>query len=305
MPPILLLVETLKSHSPTWSAHTSSSTCLGQTICFSLHLSQLELLFATPGGEHNTPHNHFSGAPHNFLAGFNGACQYPEAGIPTPTAARQDSHSHPRLRHKGRSCRAPRVRLLPHRANGPEPAPSSGTGPVTPRVSEEGKLRALTAGGSGPPTGSRTPIYYPDPSVGREQTPRLGQVQSRHVSAGAGTRAAAKLPREDSPSYRIQYGRRKCALPQQSLRRLLPGCTVDRALPRHTVQPLAPPTPCMSVCYASWTRRLAFAHHDAYAVDPTVYTATYTTSTGASPTALLGQRVHRAMKRIREEILNH
>ena len=63
----------------------------------------------------------------------------------------------------------------------------------------------------------------------------------------------------------------------------MPGGTVDRALPRHTVQPLAPPTPRMSVCYASWTRRLAFAHHDAYAVDPTVYAATYTTSTGASP----------------------
>ena len=40
----------------------------------------------------------------------------------------------------------------------------------------------------------------------------------------------------------------------------------------------------MSVCYASWTRRLAFAHHDAYTVDPTVYAATYTTSTYASPT---------------------
>ena len=89
----------------------------------------------------------------------------------------------------------------------------------------------------------------------------------------------------------------------------MPGCTIDRALSRHTVQPLAPPTPRMSVCYASWTRRLAFAHHDAYAVDPTVYAATYTTSTGASATGqvnpLLGQRVHRAMKRIRGEILNH
>jgi len=75
------------------------------------------------------------------------------------------------------------------------------------------------------------------------------------------------------------------------------------------VQPLAPPTPCMPVCYTSWTRWLAFADHDAYAVDPTVYTATYTTSTVASPTGqlnpLLGQRVHRAMKRIRREILNH
>ena len=154
---------------------------------------------------------------------------------------------------------------------------------MTPRVTEKGKLRALTAGGAGPPTGSRTPIYYPDPSAGREQTPRLGQVRSRHVSAGAGTHAAAKLSREDSPTYRIQYGSRKCALPQQSPMRLLPGCTVDRALPRHTVQPLAPPTPRMSVCYTIWKRRLAFAHHDAYAVDPTVYAATYATSTGASP----------------------
>ena len=28
--------------------------------------------------------------------------------------------------------------------------------------------------GPGPPTGSRTPTYYSDPSAGREQTPRLG-----------------------------------------------------------------------------------------------------------------------------------
>ena len=53
----------------------------------------------------------------------------------------------------------------------------------------------------------------------------------------------------------------------------------------------------------------ATEYYNAYAVDPTVYAATYTTSTGASPTGqvnpLLGQRVHMAMKRIREEILNH
>ena len=48
-----------------------------------------------------------------------------------------------------------------------------GTGPVSPRVPEKGAL-SQTAGGPGPPTGSRTPIYYPDPSAGREQTPRLG-----------------------------------------------------------------------------------------------------------------------------------
>ena len=65
----------------------------------------------------------------------------------------------------------------------------------------------------------------------------------------------------------------------------------------------------MSVCYASWTRRLTFAHHDAYAVDPTVYAATYTASTGASSMGQvktpLGQRVYSAMKRIRGEFLNH
>ena len=75
------------------------------------------------------------------------------------------------------------------------------------------------------------------------------------------------------------------------------------------MQPLAPSMPCTSDCYASWTRQLGFAHHDAYAVDLTVYAATYTASTGTSPMGQvktpLGQRVCSAMKRIRGEILNH
>ena len=53
----------------------------------------------------------------------------------------------------------------------------------------------------------------------------------------------------------------------------------------------------------------ATEYHNAYAVDPTVYAATYTASTGASPMGQVktpfGQRVYSAMKRIREEILNH
>ena len=48
--------------------------------------------------------------------------------------------------------------------------------------------------------------------------------------------------------------------------------------------------------------------HNAYAVDPTVYAATYTASTGASPMGqektLLGQRVYRMMKCIQQEILH-
>ena len=49
--------------------------------------------------------------------------------------------------------------------------------------------------------------------------------------------------------------------------------------------------------------------HNAYAVDPIVYAATYTTSTDASPMGQektpLGQKVYRTMKRIRQEILYH
>ena len=75
------------------------------------------------------------------------------------------------------------------------------------------------------------------------------------------------------------------------------------------MQSLAPPTPRMSVYYARWTRRLGFAHYDAYTVASTDYAASYIALTGASPMGQIktppGQRVYRAMKRIREEIINH
>ena len=75
-------------------------------------------------------------------------------------------------------------------------------------------------------------------------------------------------------------------------------------LPRRIVQSLAPST----VYYASWTRRFGFARYDAYTGDPAVYAANYIAPTGASQMGQiktpLGQRVYRAMKRIREEILN-
>ena len=53
----------------------------------------------------------------------------------------------------------------------------------------------------------------------------------------------------------------------------------------------------------------ATEYHNAYAMDPTVYAAIYTASTGASPMGQVktpfGQRIYSAMKHIREEILNH
>ena len=53
----------------------------------------------------------------------------------------------------------------------------------------------------------------------------------------------------------------------------------------------------------------ATEYNNAYTVDPTVYAATYTASTGTSPMGQdktpLGQRVYRTMKRIRQKILHH
>ena len=91
--------------------------------------------------------------------------------------------------------------------------------------------------------GARTSHGVLDPHILSGPLSREGtdtppeEVWSRHVSAGAGTRAAAKLPLEDLLTYHIQ-----CRLTD---------CTVGRALPRCTIQPLAPLTPRASVCYAS------------------------------------------------------
>ena len=53
----------------------------------------------------------------------------------------------------------------------------------------------------------------------------------------------------------------------------------------------------------------ATEYHNGYAVDPTVYAASYIAPTGAPPMGQiktpLGQRVYRTRKRIREEIPNH
>ena len=89
----------------------------------------------------------------------------------------------------------------------------------------------------------------------------------------------------------------------------MPGCTIDCALPgaqcslwrrpRHARQSATPVRHDSS----------ATEYHNAYAVDPTVYAATYAASMGASPMGQvktpLGQRIYRAMKRIWQEILNH
>ena len=74
---------------------------------------------------------------------------------------------------------------MPHRANGPGPAPRSGTSPVMPRVPEEGKLRANSRErgpphrGLGPPASIRT-------SHARRTNIPPGGVRRRHVSRRRG-----------------------------------------------------------------------------------------------------------------------
>ena len=74
-----------------------------------------------------------------------------------------------------------------------------GKGPVAPRIPDP------------------DPHTLSGPLSGVELTPRLGLVRNRpcHVPARrcGHARGAARLPLEDSPTYRIQCSRRKCALP--------------------------------------------------------------------------------------------
>ena len=84
----------------------------------------------------------------------------------------------------------PRNRLLPHRANGPGPAPRSRTGPETPRVLEEGKLSTNSRGlgpphrGPGPPASIRTPTRI-EPTY-RRGSPEMPRVRRRGRGSVAG-----------------------------------------------------------------------------------------------------------------------
>jgi len=68
------------------------------------------------------------------------------------------------------------------------------------------------------------------------------------------------------------------------------------------VELLAPPTARPSVCYASWMRRLNFAHYDAYEIASTGYAASYVPPTGAllmgQEKTPLGQRVSSVSEKI-------
>ena len=140
----------------------------------------------------------------------------------------------------------------------------------------EGSTQPKQPGAPGPPTGSRTPIHYPDPSAGREQTPRL---------RGSG---AAMCPQVRERARLPSFLRKTCSPTTFSV-----GCQTVLLVARY-----------QGAQYSRWRHarqsatpvrhgNSAMEFHNAYAVDPTVYAATYTASTGASPMGqektLLGQ----------------
>ena len=172
---------------------------------------------------------------------------------------------------------------------------------MSPRVPEKEAL-SQTAGGPGPPTGSQTPTYYPDPSAGREQTPRLegsGAATCPQVQARARPWRFSGKARPPTAFNAVNVSALCCGRARGDFCQavLLTARYQDAQCsrwchPRHARQSATP------VRHGS----SATEYHNAYAVNPTVYAATYTASTGASPMGQvkihLGQGVYSAMKRI-------
>ena len=128
--------------------------------------------------------------------GPGGHCRYPEAGIPTLTAARQDPHSYPKSTRKDGEARSHRSGSFHIRPTAPDPFPAWGWDRrrhVTPRKGSP----ELTAEASDPPIGVRDLLRNPDPPY------RVG-VRSRHVSQKHGRVARARvLCKGDSLTHRI------------------------------------------------------------------------------------------------------
>ena len=155
-----------------------------------------------------------------------------------------------------------------------------------------------TAGGPGPPTWSRTPIYYPDPSAGGKQTPRLGRS------------GAATCPQAQVRARGCQASSGRLAHLLHSMREMLSALCHNRAR-ADFYQAVLLVARYQGALYSRWRRsrhtrqsatpvrhdNSATEYHNRYAVDLTVYAATYTVSTGASPMGQektpLGQRVYR------------
>ena len=172
-------------------------------------------------------------------------------------------------------------------------------------MSRRRERSAETAGGPGPPTGSRTPIDYPDPQRGGNRHPGVGpeppRVRRRRHARGreASSRRLAHLPHSMREALSALCHSRARGDFYQAVLLIASYQGAQCSRWRH---------PCHARQSATPVRHDSSAteHHNAYAVDPTVYATTYTASTGATPMGQvktsLSQRIYRAMRRIQEEI---
>ena len=146
------------------------------------------------------------------------------------------------------------------------PRTRSGTGPVTPRVPEEGKLRANSRG-LGPPIWVRDlPASVRTSHARRTNIPPGWGPGAPRVPQRAG--AGASLPLEDSPTHRIQCGWLRRALPRRHAGQLLSGLTVDRILPRYSAAACAASAQSPSAALNGYDGTAPF-HHTAYAASYT------------------------------------
>ena len=163
------------------------------------------------------------------------------------------------------------VRLLPHQANGPRPAPSSGTGPVTPRVPEKGALSQKQPAAPDLPRGPGPPYTIRTPQQGGNRHPAWGGPEPPRVSKRRYVRVC------QASSGRLAY------LPH-SMRETLRALCHSRAQGdfRQAVLLVAhyQGAQCSRWRHSRHARRSATPvrhdnsateYHNAYAVDPIVY----------------------------------
>ena len=178
---------------------------------------------------------------------------------------------------------------------------------MSPCVSENGAL-SQNSRGARTSRGVPDPIYYPDPSAGREQTPRLGgpeppRVRRRRYARGcqASSGRLAHLPHSMRETLSALCHSRARGDFRQAVLLIARYQGAQYSRWRHSRYVRQSATPVRH-------DNSATEYHNAYAVDPTIYAATYTASTGASPMGQLktpSVRVYRTMKCIRQEILQH
>ena len=175
------------------------------------------------------------------------------------------------------------VRLLPHRANGPGSVPRSGTGPVTPRVPEEGKLRAYSRG-LGPTMGVRDLPASVRSSHARRTNITSGGVRSRHVSRRRGRGRGSSAGRLAHPLHSMRVVEACSAAAARGAAFVRPHCG-PRITKVHSATACAAPTQSPSAALIGYDGTILL-HHAVYAASYTARSAILQATPQATPGAV-------------------